>query len=404
MKDLFTFLHNLSYIFADIEKQGSVIEFSLIIALASIAFYIFFYQARKIKNKWIKRFLHITSPKSPGETYQLGGFPFITLLAIGLIYILKNMDFLTTDEYSLFRFGILGFIGTSLYGYVDDRHEIAPASKLVFQSLIILNFSFLSSYILYPHSISMATPFIFILSVTIINGTNVLDGLDTLSFKLAMGSYLGYFLLSAYAQSSSAMAVSLLCGSALTGFYFYNKEPAKIYLGEIGSISIGFTYVFLACLTFNSISTKMHALSALSLVLLPAVLPIAELFISFSRRIINQKAPLKGDRYHLHFLLKDHYHFSASTTASLYGIFNVSIIIVSFTLSYFLYPIIALPLTFIGITVLSCLLARKNWFAKLRSLPTSVVIDNFSTSTQPSMPAKVLKLASRKKRDFKQAS
>src|SRR3989339_343021 len=151
MKDLFTFLHNLSFIFADIEMRGSVIEFSVIIALSSIVFYIFFYQARKIKNKWIKRFFHITSPKSPGETYQLGGFPFITLLAIGLVYILKNMDFLTPDEYSLFRFGILGFIGTSLYGYVDDRHEIAPASKLVFQSLIILNFSFLSSYILYPH-------------------------------------------------------------------------------------------------------------------------------------------------------------------------------------------------------------------------------------------------------------
>ena len=94
------------------------------------------------ENKWIKRFFHITSPKSPGETYQLGGFPFITLLAVGLIYILKNMDFLTPEEYSLFRFGILGFIGTSLYGYVDDRNEIAPASKLVFQSLIILNFSF----------------------------------------------------------------------------------------------------------------------------------------------------------------------------------------------------------------------------------------------------------------------
>jgi len=396
MKDLFTFLHNLSYIFADIDKKGSVIEFSLIIALTSIVFYIAFYQVRKIKNKWLKRFFHIPSLKSPGETYLLGGFPFITLLAIGLIYILKNMDFLTPDEYSLFRFGILGFIGTSLYGYVDDRNEIAPASKLVFQSLIVLNFAFLSSYILYPHSISMATPFIFILAVTIINGTNVLDGLDTLSFKLAMGSYLGYFLLSAYAQSSSAMAVSLLCVCALTGFYFYNKEPAKIYLGEIGSISIGFTYVFLACLTFNSISTKMHAFNAMTLVLLPAILPMAELFISFSRRLINQKAPLKGDRYHLHYLLKANYHLSASTTASLYGLFNVSIIIFSFTLSYYSYPIVAFPLTFIGITALSCLMARKQWFADHYGSISNEVNRGDST--------KVLKMASRKKRDFKQAS
>ena len=149
----------------------------------------------------------------------------------------------------------------------------------------------------------------------------------------------------------------------------------------------------------------MHALSAMALVLLPAVLPIAELFISFSRRIINHKAPLQGDRYHLHFLLKENFHLSASTAASLYGIFNVSIIILSFTLSYYLYPIVAFPLSFISITILSCMLARKNWFAHHQHLPSTVDVNDHSTYHDHwSSPTRILKLASRKKNDYKQAS
>ena len=324
------------------EEKERIFELGIIIILASFFFYWMFYNLQFTKLNFLKRAFHISSLKSTSKALQLGGFPFVILVSIGLIYILGMTGFLTKYEYRLFRYGILGFIGISLYGYIDDRNEISSASKLVFQLLILFNFSFMSSYILYAQLPVVAIILTSFFALAIVNGANVLDGLDTLAYKIAVGIYAGYFLLSSYAESPSTISVSILCFSSLFGFYIYNREPAKIYLGEIGSICIGFTYIFLACLAFNTIKYKLGNINALALVLIPVSILITELTVSFFRRIYNKKPPFKGDQLHLHHIIKGKYNLSASTTATCYGVMNTFCIILGLVMAWLTTPIIAL--------------------------------------------------------------
>lgn len=125
--------------------------------------------------------------------------------------------------------------------------------------------------------------------------TKVLDGLDGLATGVvAIGAIMIYFLTTTtqFYQPNVAL-VSLIFAGVILGFLFWNFFPAKIFLGESGSLLIGFILGVLAIISGGKLAT------ALLVIAVPAMDVARVIYL----RIKQGSSAFKGDRLHLHFQL-----------------------------------------------------------------------------------------------------
>jgi UDP-GlcNAc:undecaprenyl-phosphate GlcNAc-1-phosphate transferase len=202
--------------------------------------------------------------------------------------------------------GLLPILVVSLW---DDIRPLRATTRLAAQTLgagiaVWYGVVLAPTTHLFGQSVALG-PFAILISVLwligVTNAFNIVDGLDGLSAGLALisaGSLTAVFLLSG--QTGMARA-SLVLAGGLIGFLPYNLYPAKIFLGDTGSMAIGFS---LACFALSGGAT----LSAGFATLLPVFvlgLPVAETLISIARRIVRRletgtSGVLEADRDHIH--------------------------------------------------------------------------------------------------------
>ncbi len=130
----------------------------------------------------------------------------------------------------------------------------------------------------------------------LINGINMIDGMDGLAAGIVAISAIT---LGAVAFDLDMMLPLLLCVvllGACLGFLPFNFSPATIFMGDAGSMLLGF---MLASITLLS-STKAPALLALIIPMLAVGVPLFETIFAFTRRILQGKHPFRADRRHLH--------------------------------------------------------------------------------------------------------
>lgn len=130
----------------------------------------------------------------------------------------------------------------------------------------------------------------------LINGINMIDGMDGLAAGIVAISAVT---LGAVALDLDMMLPLLLCVvllGACLGFLPFNFSPATIFMGDAGSMLLGF---MLASITLLS-STKAPALLALIIPMLAVGVPLFETVFAFTRRILQGKHPFRADRRHLH--------------------------------------------------------------------------------------------------------
>jgi UDP-GlcNAc:undecaprenyl-phosphate/decaprenyl-phosphate GlcNAc-1-phosphate transferase len=170
-------------------------------------------------------------------------------------------------------------------GAVDDAIQISPTVKLVgeilaavvvvlsgyrIESILQINLGWFGP---------LATIF-WIVAVT--NAVNMIDGLDGLAAGFGMISGTSLLAVSLYqGQIHSALILTALCG-ALLGFLAYNSHPARIFLGDSGSLFIG----FLLAVTAIDSSNKTTTVVAVCAPFLALGLPLAELIITTLRRTL----------------------------------------------------------------------------------------------------------------------
>ena len=131
--------------------------------------------------------------------------------------------------------------------------------------------------------------------VGLTNAINLLDGLDGLACGVSGIAGLILFFSSLNGPPFMPIIAIGLVGACL-GFLRYNFYPARIFLGDTGSLLLGF---ILAAISIQS-SFKTTTGIALVLPLIALLLPIADTMITFFRRIIHKQHPFRGDRLHLH--------------------------------------------------------------------------------------------------------
>lgn len=156
--------------------------------------------------------------------------------------------------------------------------------------------------------------------IVIINSFNLIDGVDGLAASLGVlstvvfGIYFFAIDYQAYALFAFAMAGSLVA------FLIFNHHPAKIFMGDSGSLMIGMVNAILVIKFINVahdpfVAIPVHSSVALGFAIL--IVPLLDTLRVFSVRILNAKSPFTPDRNHVHHLFLDRGLSHAAVTASL---------------------------------------------------------------------------------------
>ena len=261
-----------------------------------------------------------------GEIPRLGGIaiaagfltPLIGLLFYSNVYTVE----LKEDELRLtvFLIGIAAIIALGIY---DDLKGCGAGLKLVVQGLIGVllwygGISFKTIYI-FDQTISfgwLSLPLTMLWVAGVINAMNLIDGLDGLAGGVAFFAAISLFSI-AWLDGDPILALfgAALAGSAL-GFLLYNFAPAMIFMGDTGSMMIGYAFAAAALWSAEKRTTAM----AMMLPALALGLPLFDTLYAFVRRIIQRKSPFESDREHIHHRLLDAGLSHRNAVLVLYGV------------------------------------------------------------------------------------
>jgi UDP-GlcNAc:undecaprenyl-phosphate GlcNAc-1-phosphate transferase len=152
--------------------------------------------------------------------------------------------------------------------------------------------------------------------VGIINAVNLIDGMDGLASGLCLNAFIGMGALAIVSDKTGLAVLCLVMSGALLGFLRYNIHPAKTFLGDSGSLLLGF---ILAVVSITH-SAKTSTFLVLVVPILLLAIPLADTVFAFVRRLIHGESPFKADREHLHHRLMA-LHFTPMQTLGLfYGV------------------------------------------------------------------------------------
>ncbi|MFC1815094.1 glycosyl transferase [Thermodesulfobacteriota bacterium] len=242
-------------------------------------------------------------------TALLGGIAIFTGIAVPLIF---NADFVslwnhlskTTGIVALPSIGAVILIGVALLfvlGLLDDFIHIKPHAKLVGQILVASMVTFLGFRLHWVTSLTMDTTLTILWIVGITNAFNLLDNMDGLCAGIGFIAAAYLALLLAEKSPEAALAAMILAGS-LGAFLFYNFNPASIFMGDSGSLLIGFTLAVLS-LSYSE-SGAANKLSSLAVPIMVLMVPILDTsLVTLIRVLSGRKASVGGKDHTSHRLV-----------------------------------------------------------------------------------------------------
>ena len=257
-------------------------------------------------------FDEVTSRKRHARRISfLGGFAIYFSLIIGVF--LAPL-FQSGQKFDLHvGFILLGITIIFLNGLGDDVFKYSAKQKLVVHLLV--GFTFIDTngivqvYLLdLFDSYAITRIVLSIILVTIINSINLLDGIDGLAASISIFILMVFSFLNFYQGDTFLTVLSISLLGSLIGFLFYNLSPAKIFLGDSGSLLCGFIIGILTISTSSLSHTRLNNFSdelIIKIILATISIPVLDLLRLFFVRIMSGKSPFNGDRNHLHHILVD---------------------------------------------------------------------------------------------------
>lgn len=202
-------------------------------------------------------------------------------------------------------------------GLKDDILIISPIKKFIGQVLatyLIVNKGGIQLKSMYGFLGMNELPEMFSLLLTyftilvIINSFNLIDGIDGLAGTLGLiaASAFGLYFLKINMVPYAVLAFSL--SAALVAFLIFNFHPAKIFMGDTGSMLIGFVNAVLA-IKFISVAQMPEATlpvqSAPAIAFTVLLIPLMDTLRVFAIRMFKRRSPFTPDRNHIHHLMID---------------------------------------------------------------------------------------------------
>ncbi len=215
---------------------------------------------------------------------QFGGIPIL------LAFTITSSFFFPTRQNLMV---LLLTCGMAMVGLADDIAGLSPKAKLLGQTLMAG--LAVQAGIIHPLTryfwLNAAFTVFWIVGIT--NAVNLLDNMDGLAAGIAMIAAAQVILLAGLANAISGPALCML--TAVAGFLIFNINPAKVFMGDVGALSIGF---FLSC---ASVKTAEHLSSLSSVLFVPCLVLFIPVFdtvlVSVTRRVRGRPISL-GARDH----------------------------------------------------------------------------------------------------------
>jgi len=190
---------------------------------------------------------------------------------------------------------------------------IVGASMLAFWAGIRVDIHFLHGLPQWPW-LGFAITVIWLVGCT--NAFNLIDGMDGLAAGVGLVAAIT-MLLAALTQGNLPLALATMpLVGCLLGFLRYNFNPASVFLGDSGSLLIGF---LMGC--FGALwSEKSVTLVAMTVPLLAVSIPLLDVILSIARRYLRNRPIFQGDRGHIHHKLLDRGFTTKGAVLTIYGL------------------------------------------------------------------------------------
>lgn len=232
--------------------------------------------------------------------------------------------FLVTSTVMMRYHGLLkeilpGALIIALLGIIDDRRPLPAWPKffvqciaaalpiLVNKSIVISSISGFNIFGVHRLDFGIfAIPITILWIVGITNAVNLIDGLDGLATGTATIASISMLIVAVIKMNTSADEYSVailtaaLAGGCL-GMLPYNRNPAKVFLGDTGATFLGYT---LAVISLQGLF-KAYAAVSFAVPILVLGLPILDTIVAVVRRLMEHKSPFTADRSHIHHKLID---------------------------------------------------------------------------------------------------
>ncbi len=189
-------------------------------------------------------------------------------------------------------------------GIYDDLRGASPYLKFAVQAIAavmlfaggmrILDLPLIFGAHSLPWFVGLPLTVLWVVAVT--NAFNLIDGLDGLAAGSALFSTMVFFIVSLVTQSWLGSLISVTLAGAILGFLRFNFNPATIFLGDSGSLFIGFMLSALALAG----AQKAPTFVAVAIPVVSFGLPILETLLSILRRLIGGRPIFTADREHIH--------------------------------------------------------------------------------------------------------
>ena len=133
----------------------------------------------------------------------------------------------------------------------------------------------------------------------LINAINMIDGLDALAGGVSFIAFISFALLNRLAGLSELTIFCLAFAGAILGFLRFNWPPARLFMGDAGSLVLGFSLLFVAVQSTQAPGSMVRPVTALIIL----GIPIIDTLTLMTRRVMSGRSPFVADRYHLHHIL-----------------------------------------------------------------------------------------------------
>lgn len=252
-------------------------------------------------------------PKDKRRMHRVA-MPLMGGVAIYTAFVITTLAFCDLSANAKEIFGLLaGATFIVITGILDDKFNLKPILKLLMQIVAAIIVAlcgvtvdnigiFMSNgELLSLGMFSVPITVLWIVGMT--NAVNLIDGLDGLSCGVSAISALSILISSFFMPDTplyATLLTAILAGSCI-GFLPYNFNPAKIFMGDTGSMFLGFSLSVISILGVF----KTTAVISYWVPFIAFAVPIFDTSFAFIRRILNGKSPFSADRGHIHHRLID---------------------------------------------------------------------------------------------------
>ncbi len=195
-------------------------------------------------------------------------------------------------------------------GAIDDRHDVSCKSRFFVQSAAAASIMYFGGTVLESfgnlfglgaiQTGFLAIPITLFCVIGVINAVNMTDGLDGLAGGTSLVAFSAFGMLAWLNNQPELTYISIAFVGVIVAFLRFNWHPSKLFMGDAGSMSLGFVLAFFAI----EVTQKTGGIVSPAAALLVLALPITDTITVMIKRVMKGQSPFHPDKTHLHHVIK----------------------------------------------------------------------------------------------------